>query len=101
MLNDFHNREKISHFDHERIPERVVHARGAGAFGEFRLHTPLKGLTTAKVCSSTTRVSALTADPHGHVQGHARLRPILHRQRIARQRRHGPRPARFRRQAVF
>jgi catalase len=49
VLEDFHNREKISHFDHERIPERAVHARGAGAFGEFKLHTPLTGLTTAKV----------------------------------------------------
>lgn len=34
MLNDFHLREKIMHFDHERIPERVVHARGAGAHGD-------------------------------------------------------------------
>lgn len=49
ILNDFHNREKISHFDHERIPERVVHARGTGAFGDFKLHTPLTGLTSAKV----------------------------------------------------
>lgn len=31
LLEDFHAREKITHFDHERIPERVVHARGAGA----------------------------------------------------------------------
>jgi catalase len=36
LLEDFHAREKITHFDHERIPERVVHARGAGAYGEFR-----------------------------------------------------------------
>ena len=49
VLEDFHNREKISHFDHERIPERAVHARGAGAFGEFKLHTPLTGVTSAKV----------------------------------------------------
>lgn len=33
LLEDFHAREKITHFDHERIPERVVHARGAGAYG--------------------------------------------------------------------
>src|SRR6201992_1042888 len=33
LLEDFHLREKITHFDHERIPERVVHARGAGAHG--------------------------------------------------------------------
>ncbi|VBA32574.1 Catalase HPII [Mycobacterium innocens] len=35
LLEDFHAREKITHFDHERIPERVVHARGAGAYGYF------------------------------------------------------------------
>src|SRR5579862_4510686 len=34
-LEDFHFREKIFHFDHERIPERVVHARGVGAHGYF------------------------------------------------------------------
>ena len=54
---DFHNREKISHFDHERIPERVVHARGAGAFGEFKLHTPLTGLTTAKILTDTSKIT--------------------------------------------
>src|SRR5690606_11310529 len=36
LLEDFILREKISHFDHERIPERIVHARGAGAHGYFR-----------------------------------------------------------------
>ena len=36
LLEDFHLREKITHFDHERIPERVVHARGAAAHGIFR-----------------------------------------------------------------
>ena len=35
LLQDHHLREKIMHFDHERIPERVVHARGAGAHGVF------------------------------------------------------------------
>src|ERR1700722_13315810 len=35
ILEDFHLREKIFHFDHERIPERVVHARGFGAHGYF------------------------------------------------------------------
>ncbi|GJN93045.1 hypothetical protein Rhopal_006090-T1 [Rhodotorula paludigena] len=42
-------RERISHFDHERIPERVVHARGAGAHGVFKLHTSLEDVTCAKV----------------------------------------------------
>jgi catalase len=36
LMEDFHFREKITHFDHERIPERVVHARGTGAHGVFR-----------------------------------------------------------------
>lgn len=35
LLEDFHAREKMTHFDHERIPERVVHARGSGAYGYF------------------------------------------------------------------
>lgn len=37
LLEDFHLREKITHFDHERIPERIVHARGSGAYGTFKL----------------------------------------------------------------
>ena len=40
-LEDFHFREKIFHFDHERIPERVVHARGYGAHGYFENYEPL------------------------------------------------------------
>ncbi|ADD44944.1 catalase [Stackebrandtia nassauensis] len=36
IMEDFHAREKLTHFDHERIPERVVHARGAGAYGHFK-----------------------------------------------------------------
>ncbi len=54
LLEDFHFREKIMHFDHERIPERVVHARGAGAHGVFRLHTSLARYTRAKVLTDTT-----------------------------------------------
>ncbi|MEZ4728497.1 MAG: catalase [Caldilineaceae bacterium] len=38
LLEDFHFREKMTHFDHERIPERVVHARGAGAHGVFQVY---------------------------------------------------------------
>jgi catalase len=53
VLDDFHLREKIMHFDHERIPERVVHARGAGAHGSFRLTTSIKNLTSAAVLSDT------------------------------------------------
>ncbi len=47
LLEDFILREKITHFDHERIPERVVHARGAGAHGYFELTKPLVEYTRA------------------------------------------------------
>jgi len=49
LLEDFHFREKIFHFDHERIPERVVHARGYGVHGVFTLTESLADYTTAKV----------------------------------------------------
>ncbi|RYE80492.1 MAG: catalase [Myxococcales bacterium] len=47
LLEDFMLREKITHFDHERIPERAVHARGTGAFGTFTCTKSLKGFTRA------------------------------------------------------
>ena len=50
-LEDFHFREKIFHFDHERIPERVVHARGFGAKGYFECYEPLTDLTRADLFS--------------------------------------------------
>ena len=46
-LEDFHLREKIFHFDHERIPERVVHARGFGAHGYFENYESLSNITRA------------------------------------------------------
>jgi len=49
LLEDFHFREKIFHFDHERIPERVVHARGYGAHGYFELTDSLSEYTRANV----------------------------------------------------
>jgi catalase len=51
LLADFHFREKIFHFDHERIPERVVHARGFGAHGYFENYAPLTEITKADVFS--------------------------------------------------
>jgi catalase len=51
LLEDFHFREKIFHFDHERIPERVVHARGYGAHGYFENYQPLTDITRADVFS--------------------------------------------------
>ena len=47
LLNDFVLREKVFHFDHERIPERVVHARGYGAHGFFESYESLADLTRA------------------------------------------------------
>ncbi len=47
LLQDHHLREKITHFDHERIPERVVHARGAGAHGVFIGYGNAKPITKA------------------------------------------------------
>ncbi|MCJ7932310.1 MAG: catalase [Chryseobacterium sp.] len=48
LLEDFILREKITHFDHERIPERIVHARGSGAHGIFKLNKSLEKYTKAK-----------------------------------------------------
>jgi hypothetical protein len=48
LLEDHHFREKIFHFDHERIPERVVHARGFGAHGFFETYESLAGITRAE-----------------------------------------------------
>src|SRR5262249_6271461 len=47
LMEDFHFREKITRFDHERIPERVVHARGAGAYGYFEAYESLADVTSA------------------------------------------------------
>ncbi|MFC7379228.1 catalase [Brevundimonas sp. GCM10030266] len=49
LLEDFVLREKIHHFDHERIPERIVHARGNAAHGVFELTESLAGLTRARI----------------------------------------------------
>src|ERR1700685_3143639 len=48
-LEDSHFREKIFHFDHERIPERVVHARGFGAHGYFENYESLADVTRASL----------------------------------------------------
>jgi len=48
LIEDFHFREKITHFDHERIPERVVHARGFGAHGFFQVYESMAEYTRAK-----------------------------------------------------
>jgi catalase len=47
LLEDFIMREKITHFDHERIPERIVHARGSAAHGVFQVYKPMSEYTKA------------------------------------------------------
>src|ERR1700738_1145753 len=47
LMEDFILREKITHFDHERIPERIVHARGSGAHGYFQPYKSMKHVTSA------------------------------------------------------
>ncbi|WP_028782933.1 catalase [Thalassobacillus devorans] len=47
LMEDFHFREKMTHFDHERIPERIVHARGFAAHGEFQPYESMKEFTKA------------------------------------------------------
>ena len=51
LLEDFQLREKITHFDHERMPERVVHPRGSGAHGYFQVYKPLTRYSQAGVFS--------------------------------------------------
>ena len=54
LLEDFILREKITHFDHERIPERIVHARGSAAHGFFELYKPLEKYTKAGFLNDTS-----------------------------------------------
>ncbi|MHA4896389.1 catalase HPII [Pedobacter sp. PWIIR3] len=53
LLEDFILREKITHFDHERIPERIVHARGSGAHGVFKLYKSQSAVTKAQFLNDT------------------------------------------------
>ncbi|MDQ3111369.1 MAG: catalase [Bacteroidota bacterium] len=53
LLEDFILREKITHFDHERIPERIVHARGSAAHGFFELTTDMSQYTKAEIFTQT------------------------------------------------
>jgi len=55
IMEDFHFREKLTHFDHERIPERVVHARGFAAHGVFELYEDMSYVTKAKFLTDTSK----------------------------------------------
>ena len=57
LLEDFILREKITHFDHERIPERIVHARGSGAHGFFEAYEPLTKFTKAAPFQTAGKVT--------------------------------------------
>jgi Catalase len=65
LLEDFVLREKITHFDHERTPERIVHARGAGAHGYFQPYLSMRKSTKA----------AFLSDPKVKTQGWSALPP--------------------------
>jgi catalase len=54
IMEDFHFREKMTHFDHERIPERVVHARGSGAHGYFQVYESMAEYTKAAFLQDPT-----------------------------------------------
>ncbi len=60
LLQDHHLREKITHFDHERIPERVVHARGAGAHGVFRGYGSAASVCRAEVFGEDVETPVFT-----------------------------------------
>lgn len=55
LIEDFHFREKMTRFDHERIPERVVHARGAGAYGYFEAYESLADVTSTDFLAEAGR----------------------------------------------
>jgi catalase len=57
LMEDFHLREKITHFDHERIPERVVHARGAAAHGIFEAYGTASTITKAAFLAEKGRIT--------------------------------------------
>jgi catalase len=72
LLQDFHLIDLISHFDRERIPERVVHAKGGGAHGFYRTTDPLDDLCMAdifqegKECPITARFSTVGGESGSH-----------------------------------
>ncbi len=89
LLQDVHLAEKLAHFDRERIPERVVHAKGAGAYGYFEVTADVTKYTRAKFLSEVgkrTEVFARFSTVGGETRlGRRRARPprfrpqVLHR----------------------
>src|SRR5690625_7984443 len=61
LMEDFHFREKMMHFDHDSIPERVVHARGANAHGEYQVYESMEKYTTAGLLKDPARQAPVVA----------------------------------------
>lgn len=61
VISDFHLIDKLAHFDRERIPERVVHAKGGGAHGYFKVTNDITKYTKAKVFESIGKVTPVFA----------------------------------------
>src|SRR5690554_5299390 len=59
LLEDFIYREKMTHFDHERIPERIVHPRGSGAHGVFEAYESMREFTKASFLSEAGKITPL------------------------------------------
>ncbi|MDU2599568.1 catalase, partial [Anaerococcus sp.] len=59
LIEDFHFREKMQHFDHERIPERIVHARGVGAHGVFKCTKDMSEYTKASLFTEEGKETSL------------------------------------------
>ncbi|MHA0110821.1 catalase, partial [Klebsiella pneumoniae] len=59
VVEDFHLFEKLAHFNRERIPERVVHAKGSGAFGELLVTKDISKYTTAALFSKVGKKTPL------------------------------------------
>ncbi len=64
LMEDFILREKITHFDHERIPERIVHARGSAAHGFFEAYQPLTEFTRAAPFQAASKITGSVAISH-------------------------------------
>ena len=88
LLQDVHLIEKLAHFDHERIPERVVHAKGAGALGYFQPYKSMSKYT----CSGFLQRAA---------KKNAGLCAFLDRGRFEGFGGHSPRPPRFLHQVLY
>jgi len=59
LLQDFHLIEKLQHFNRERIPERVVHAKGSGAYGTFTVTDDIRKFTKAKLFDGVGKITEI------------------------------------------